>query len=84
MDEKLSKAVTEAFVQLTEQGLIYRDNRLVNWDCVLRTAISDIEVRQSLECTLESAMHASTVCSLFSVLHRSHRSHVLSQMLQNP
>ncbi|XP_026409220.1 valine--tRNA ligase, mitochondrial 1-like isoform X2 [Papaver somniferum] len=44
MDEPRSKAVTEAFVRLYEDGLIYRDNRLVNWDCVLRTAISDIEV----------------------------------------
>ncbi|CAI5467133.1 unnamed protein product [Closterium sp. Yama58-4] len=44
MDDKLSRAVTEAFVRLHDQGLIYRDNRLVNWDCVLRTAISDIEV----------------------------------------
>ncbi|OMO67882.1 Aminoacyl-tRNA synthetase, class Ia [Corchorus capsularis] len=44
MDDKRSKAVTEAFCRLYEQGLIYRDVRLVNWDCVLRTAISDIEV----------------------------------------
>ncbi|XP_073000984.1 valine--tRNA ligase, mitochondrial 1-like [Typha latifolia] len=44
MDEKRSKAVTEAFVRLYREGLIYRDNRLVNWDCTLRTAISDIEV----------------------------------------
>ncbi|KAM7491377.1 hypothetical protein LguiA_034298 [Lonicera macranthoides] len=44
MDEKRSKAVTEAFVRLYKDGLIYRDLRLVNWDCVLRTAISDIEV----------------------------------------
>ncbi|KAM1232010.1 hypothetical protein ACFX13_042613 [Malus domestica] len=44
MDEKRTKAVTEAFVRLHKQGLIYRDNRLVNWDCVLRTAISEIEV----------------------------------------
>ncbi|KAF5205804.1 Valine--trna ligase, partial [Thalictrum thalictroides] len=44
MDEKRSKAVTEAFVQLYKEKLIYRKNRLVNWDCVLRTAISDIEV----------------------------------------
>lgn len=44
MDEKRSKAVTEAFVRLYREGLIYRDLRLVNWDCVLRTAISDIEV----------------------------------------
>ncbi|CAM8986230.1 unnamed protein product [Rhodiola kirilowii] len=46
MDEKRSHAVTEteAFVRLHKSGLIYRDIRLVNWDCVLRTAISDIEV----------------------------------------
>ncbi|TVU34254.1 hypothetical protein EJB05_16085 [Eragrostis curvula] len=44
MDEPRSKAVTEAFVRLYKEGLIYRDYRLVNWDCTLRTAISDIEV----------------------------------------
>eukprot|EP00850_Spirogloea_muscicola_P012942 SM000085S23292 [mRNA] locus=s85:476130:482338:- [translate_table: standard] len=44
MDAKLSKAVTAAFVQLHDRGHVYRDNRLVNWDCVLRTAVSDIEV----------------------------------------
>jgi valyl-tRNA synthetase len=44
MDDKLSVAVREAFVRLHEQGLIYRDNRLVNWCCTLRSAISDIEV----------------------------------------
>ncbi|MQL91943.1 hypothetical protein Taro_024571, partial [Colocasia esculenta] len=44
MDEKRSRAVTEAFVRLYREGLIYRDHRLVNWDCTLRTAISDIEV----------------------------------------
>ncbi|KAL0338421.1 UNVERIFIED_CONTAM: Valine--tRNA ligase, mitochondrial 1 [Sesamum angustifolium] len=44
MDDKRSKAVTEAFVRLYKEGVIYRDLRLVNWDCVLRTAISDIEV----------------------------------------
>jgi valyl-tRNA synthetase len=44
MDPKLSKAVTEAFVRLNDQGLIYRSNRLVNWSCKLRTAIADIEV----------------------------------------
>jgi valyl-tRNA synthetase len=36
--------VTEAFVRLYEQGLVYRDSRLVNWCCKLNTAISDIEV----------------------------------------
>ncbi|EEF32012.1 valine--tRNA ligase, mitochondrial 1 [Ricinus communis] len=44
MDEKRSKAVIEEFVRLYKEGLIYRDLRLVNWDCTLRTAISDIEV----------------------------------------
>ncbi|KAK4796457.1 hypothetical protein SAY86_028783 [Trapa natans] len=44
MDDKRSRAVTEAFVRLYKEGLLYRDIRLVNWDCVLRTAISDIEV----------------------------------------
>ncbi|ERN14543.1 hypothetical protein AMTR_s00038p00088230 [Amborella trichopoda] len=44
MDQNRSRAVTEAFVRLYKKGLIYRDHRLVNWDCILRTAISDIEV----------------------------------------
>ncbi|KAL3526173.1 hypothetical protein ACH5RR_014545 [Cinchona calisaya] len=44
MDEQRSRAVIEAFVRLYKEGLIYRDLRLVNWDCILRTAISDIEV----------------------------------------
>ena len=44
MDEGLSRAVSEAFVQLHEEGLIYRGKRLVNWDPVLHTAVSDLEV----------------------------------------
>ena len=44
MDEDASKAVIEAFVRWHEQGLIYRGQRLVNWDPVLKTAISDLEV----------------------------------------
>jgi valyl-tRNA synthetase len=44
MDPMASDAVTEAFVRLHEQGLIYRGQRLVNWDPVLKTAISDLEV----------------------------------------
>ena len=44
MDENLSKAVSEVFVQLYEDGLIYRGKRLVNWDPKLHTAISDLEV----------------------------------------
>ncbi len=44
MDEGLSRAVTEVFVRLYEDGLIYRGKRLVNWDPVLHTAVSDLEV----------------------------------------
>jgi len=44
MDEKLSKSVQEAFIKLHEKGYIYRATRLVNWDCTLNTAISNIEV----------------------------------------
>ena len=49
MDDGLSKAVTRVFVDLYREGLIYRDKRLVNWDCRLRTAISDLEVENRLE-----------------------------------
>ena len=38
------RAVIEAFVRLHDKGLIYRSNRLVNWSCKLKTALSDIEV----------------------------------------
>ncbi len=44
MDAKMSSAVVEVFVKLHEQGLIYRGKRLVNWDPVLGTAVSDLEV----------------------------------------
>jgi len=44
LDSGLSEAVTEVFVRLYEQGLIYRGKRLVNWDPVLQTAVSDLEV----------------------------------------
>ena len=44
MDDKRSKVVTETFVKLYEQGLIYRGKRLVNWDPVLQSAVSDLEV----------------------------------------
>lgn len=44
MDAERSAAVNEAFVRMYEQGKIYRDNRLVNWCCTLKTAVSDIEV----------------------------------------
>jgi valyl-tRNA synthetase len=44
MDEMLSKAVVEAFNQFHEKKLLYRDTRLGNWSCALKSAISDIEV----------------------------------------
>ena len=44
MDAKMSRAVVEVFVRLHEAGLIYRGKRLVNWDPVLGTAVSDLEV----------------------------------------
>src|SRR6185436_4857338 len=44
MDEPRSRAVTEVFVRLFDEGLIYRGKRLVNWDPVLHTAVSDLEV----------------------------------------
>ncbi|NYT77868.1 valine--tRNA ligase [Alcaligenaceae bacterium] len=44
MDNNLSRGVVETFVRLHEQGLIYRGKRLVNWDPVLGTAVSDLEV----------------------------------------
>ena len=46
LDAGLSAAVTKVFVDLHAAGLIYRDKRLVNWDCELATAISDLEVIQ--------------------------------------
>ena len=49
MDEGLSAAVRETFVQLYEEGLIYRGKRLVNWDPVLQSAVSDLEVVSSEE-----------------------------------
>ncbi len=49
MDAMASNAITEAFVRLHEQGLVYRGQRLVNWDPVLKTAISDLEVASEEE-----------------------------------
>ncbi len=54
MDPKLSKIVTETFVRLYEQGLIYRGKRLVNWDPELKTAVSDLEVEST---EAEGKMH---------------------------
>ena len=49
LDEGLSRAVLEVFVRLHEEGLIYRGKRLVNWDPVLKTSISDLEVESKEE-----------------------------------
>jgi valyl-tRNA synthetase len=49
MSEKLSPVVTETFVRLYEEGLIYRGKRLVNWDPVLKSAVSDLEVESEEE-----------------------------------
>ncbi|MGN6229681.1 MAG: valine--tRNA ligase [Trinickia sp.] len=49
MDERMSNVVSEVFVRLYDQGLIYRGKRLVNWDPVLMTAVSDLEVASEEE-----------------------------------
>ncbi len=49
MDEGLSDAVSDVFIRLYNEGLIYRGKRLVNWDPVLHTAVSDLEVEPSEE-----------------------------------
>ncbi len=49
MDAGLSHTVTETFVRMHEQGLIYRGKRLVNWDPVLQSAVSDLEVESTEE-----------------------------------
>ena len=49
LDEGLSEAVREVFVRLHDEGLIYRGKRLVNWDPVLETAVSDLEVQHEEE-----------------------------------
>ena len=49
MDPELSRAVVEVFVRLYDDGLIYRGTRLVNWDPVLQTALSDLEVLSTEE-----------------------------------
>ncbi len=46
MDENLSRSVIKVFVDLYNKGLIYKDEKLVNWDTILKTAISDLEVDQ--------------------------------------
>lgn len=56
MDKNLTVAVKEAFVRLHEKGLLYRANRLVNWSCKMKTALSDIEV-EKIELTGPTKIH---------------------------
>ncbi|WP_423599897.1 valine--tRNA ligase [Roseateles sp. MS654] len=49
MDEKLSKVVVDTFVKLFDEGLIYRGKRLVSWDPILKSAVSDLEVESEEE-----------------------------------
>ena len=49
MDDKLSKVVTETFVRLYDEGLIYRGQRMVSWDPTLKSAVSDLEVESEEE-----------------------------------
>ena len=49
MDDKLSRVVTDTFVKLHEEGLIYRGKRLVSWDPILKSAVSDLEVESEEE-----------------------------------
>ncbi|RUS29685.1 tRNA synthetases class I-domain-containing protein [Jimgerdemannia flammicorona] len=59
LDEPRSEAVRSAFVRLFDDGLIYRDTRLVNWCCALETVISDIEVWEQLTIMKYKAKHSS-------------------------
>ena len=59
MDERYAAAVLKVFVELYDQGLIYRDNYLVNWDPGLRSAISDLEVED----------HEGVVDTLYSIAY---------------
>jgi len=61
MDHNLSPVVTDTFVKLFQQGLIYRGKRLVNWDPVLMSAVSDLEVEAT-----ESDGHMHYVCYPFA------------------
>ena len=49
MDKRMSESVTNVFIKLYEEGLIYRGKRLVNWDPTLQTAVSDLEVESQEE-----------------------------------
>ncbi|ETO28789.1 hypothetical protein RFI_08334 [Reticulomyxa filosa] len=71
MDDKLSRAVTEAFVRMYEKGLIYRANRLCHWSCQLQSAISNAEV-EVVQLTEPTEMNIPGYAKPieFGVLHR--------------
>ena len=73
MDEGLSEAVAEAFVQLHEKGLVYRGEYMVNWSPNLRTAVSDLEVmlRLSLACVCaQASRNLSVLLAPDTLVHR--------------
>ncbi|RKP07413.1 tRNA synthetases class I-domain-containing protein [Thamnocephalis sphaerospora] len=71
MDDTRGEAVVEAFCQLHRDGLIYRDTRLVNWCCALRTVISDIEIEyEDVEGRTMLALPGREDPVEFGVLHR--------------
>lgn len=59
MSPQLSAAVLEAFLRMHAAGLIYRDNRLVNWDTRLQSAVSDIEVQTPANSILAASFHGA-------------------------
>ena len=73
MDEGLSEAVAEAFVQLHEKGLVYRGEYMVNWSPNLRTAVSDLEVMLSLSLACVCAQASRTLSVLLAPDTLAHR-----------
>jgi valyl-tRNA synthetase len=73
MDEGLSEAVAEAFVQLHEKGLVYRGEYMVNWSPNLRTAVSDLEVMLSLSLACVCAQASRNLSVLLAPDTLAHR-----------
>ncbi|KAG8539260.1 hypothetical protein GDO81_021158 [Engystomops pustulosus] len=65
MDERFSRAVSEAFIHLYEKDLVRRRHRLVNWSCALRSAISDIEVKHRALASSSSSSPDTTDHTLY-------------------
>ena len=82
MSPQLSAAVLEAFLRMHAGGLIYRDNRLVNWDTRLQSAVSDIEV-QCLPSLLCAAILNSTGPKSHATFRHSGVLHALSTVLSS-